>query len=360
LTTYADELLPALIDLLDFVRIAFKERGFKVNLSKGKTGIVATFCGPGAAAQRRLYQLIPRPGFTHCFTDGSTQFVHMMPAYRHLGTLYTSDQQLDAEIAYRIGTAVSSFEQIKRRLLTNRHLPLRLRLQLFQSLVLSKLYFSMGSWHTPTGRQIGRLRAAVVRMLRKILAIGTTTPPMSAARVLVTAEVLDLPARLAVERLLYAQRLFHHGPAFRIQINLHAENDLHPHSWLAGLRHDLRWLHGADVRPDPLLLQDQLTELIDVWQRDSGRWRRRVRRAAQRHIFQEAMILEVQQWHAEIFDVLRQTHCTFAPDPALMRIQQHFILVLIVIVASPRHRVSIHISDEPMECTVWSIICWIL
>ena len=183
---------------------------------------------------------------------------------------------------------------------------------------------------------------------------------MSAARVLVTAEVLDLPARLAVERLLYAQRLFHHGPAFRIQINLHAENDLHPHSWLAGLRHDLRWLHGADVRPDPLLLQDQLTELIDVWQRDSGRWRRRVRRAAQRHIFQEAMILEVQQWHAEIFDVLRQTHCTFAPDPALMRIQPHFILVLIVIVASPRHRVSIHISDEPMECTVWSIICWIL
>ena len=68
---------------------------------------------------------------------------------------------------------------------------------------------------------------------------------------------------------------------------------------------------------------DQLTELIDVWQRDSGIWRRRVRRAAQRHIFQEAMILEVQQWHAEIFDDLRQTHCTFAPDPALMWIQQH-------------------------------------
>lgn len=180
----------------------------------------------------------------------------------------------------------------------------------------------MGSWHTPTGRQIGRLRAAVVRMLRKILAIGTATPPTSAARVLVMAEVLDPRARLAVERLLYAQRLFHHGPAF-LQINLHVEHGLHQHSWLAGLRHDLRWLQGVDVQPDPLLLQDDLTELIDVWQRDTGRWRRRVRRAAQRHIFQEAMMLEVQQWHAEIFDVLRQTHYTFAPDPALLRMQRH-------------------------------------
>ena len=220
LTHHAGELLPALLALLDHVRKEFADRGFQVNLAKGKTGIVATFCGAGASDQRRTYQLISQPGVHHQFDDGTAGFVHLMPAYRHLGTLYTSDQHLDAEIAYRIGTAFSAFEQIRRRLLTNRHLPRRLRLQLFHSLVLSKLYFSIGSWHTPTGRQIGRLKSAVVRMARKILATGNQAVPTSAARVMTEAEILDPRVRLAVERPLYAQRLFHHGPAF-LQINLY-------------------------------------------------------------------------------------------------------------------------------------------
>lgn len=135
LTDTAEALMPVLLALIDFVRNEFARRGFQVNLAKGKPGVVATFCGHGAADLRRQYQPIPQPGLHHQFQDGTTSFVHLMPAYRHLGTLYTSDQQLDTEIAYRIGTATSACDQIKRRLLTNRHLPVRLRLQLFQSLV---------------------------------------------------------------------------------------------------------------------------------------------------------------------------------------------------------------------------------
>ena len=319
LAATADALVPALLDLLDFVRHEFAQRGFQVNLAKGKTGIVATFCGQGAAEQRRQFQLVPQPGLHHQFQDGTNSFVHLMPAYRHLGTLYTSDQQLDAEIAYRIGTATSAFDQIKRRLLTNRHLPESLRLQLFQSLVLSKLYFSMGSWHTPTGRQILRLKTTVVRMLRKILAL--TPGSASAARIFTAANMLEPRARLAVERLLYAQRLFHHGPAF-LQLNLHAEDALHPQSWLAGLRSDLVWLHGVDLSPDPMLLDGDMTNLIDMWQGDSGRWKRRIRRAALRHVFQENMILDAQKWHAEIFGVLRGALFTFDPDPALLHVPE--------------------------------------
>ena len=319
LAATADALVPALLDLLDFVRHEFAQRGFQVNLAKGKTGIVATFCGQGAAEQRRQFQLVPQPGLHHQFQDGINSFVHLMPAYRHLGTLYTSDQQLDAEIAYRIGTATSAFDQIKRRLLTNRHLPESLRLQLFQSLVLSKLYFSMGLWHTPTGRQIMRLKATVVRMLTKILAL--TPGSASAARIFTTANMLEPRARLAVERLLYAQRLFHHGPAF-LQTNLHAEDALHPQSWLAGLRSDLVWLHGVDLNPDPMLLDGDMTNLIDMWQGDSGRWKRRIRRAALRHVFQENMILDAQKWHAEIFGVLRGALFTFDPDPALLHVPE--------------------------------------
>lgn len=321
-THTATELVPALMQLLDFVKREFAARGFMLNLAKGKTGIVATFCGTGAAALRRQYQLIPQPGVQHTFEDGMEHFVHMSPSYRHLGTLYTSDQQLDAEISFRIGVAVAAFEQIKKNLLANRHFPFKLRLQLFHSLVLTKLYFAAGTWHSPTGRQCDRIRNAVARMLKKMQ--GRTCETLSAPLLLARAGVLEPRVRIASERLLYAQRLFHHGPAY-LQLMIHAETAHGDAPWLVGLRHDLKWLHGVETTADPLLIVEQdMTDLIDAWQRDHGQWKRRIRRAGMRHLFQEAMISEAHQWHAEIFDVLRSRSFTFNPDPALLHVQECF------------------------------------
>eukprot|EP00435_Cladocopium_sp_Y103_P004676 s2501_g1.t1 len=298
----------------------FLQRGFILNLAKGKTGVVATFCGPSAPALRREFQLTGQPGVAHCFPDGHSAFVHFSPAYRHLGTLYTSDQQLNAEISARIGAATSAFVQVSRRLLLNRHLPRKLCLQLFGSLILSKLYFAMGSWHTPTGRQVDRLRTALVRMVRKIVDSPPGPHGRSAAEVLVDAGLPDPRVRLAVDRLLYAQRLFHHGPEF-LQTMIHAEVACHAHPWLEGLRHDLRWLYSVEAVPDERLLERDHTNLIDAWQASSGVWKGRIKRACQRHIFQESMILEAQQWHAQIFDVLRTHAYTFRPDPAVLHLQ---------------------------------------
>eukprot|EP00435_Cladocopium_sp_Y103_P025092 s2429_g6.t1 len=204
-----------------------------------------------------------------------------MPAYRHLGTLYTPDLKLDAEIAARIGMASSAFAQLSRRLLTNRHLPCKLRIQLFHSLVLSKLYFSAGSWHTPTGRQLDGLRSVVVRMLRKILG-HQPLKRQAASSVLAQAEVFDPRVRLAIDRLLYAQRLFHHGPAY-LQLMIHEEARTCSHSW---------------------------------------GWKRRIHRAGRRHLLQEAITLQAQDGHAKIFRVLRDHAFTFAPDPALLHLQE--------------------------------------
>eukprot|EP00435_Cladocopium_sp_Y103_P044269 s3048_g12.t1 len=218
--------------------------------------------------------------------------------------MYTSDQKLDTEISARIGAATSAFAQISRRILTNRHLPCKLRLQLFHSLILSKLYFSIGSWHTPPGRLLQRMKMAVVRMFRKILG-ASTVAKCSATQILAKAGLFEPRTTLAVERLLYAQRLFHHGPAF-LQLMIHEEHQRCDDSWPAGLRHDLQWLYGVESTPDPLLLSMDHSELIDYWQSHSSIWKSRIHRAGRRHLFQESMMLEVQQWHAKIFDVLRQ------------------------------------------------------
>ena len=162
ITRNGNDLVPALLRLLDFVKSQFQQRGFQLNLSKGKTGIVTTFCGQDAPQLGKTYLLIAQQGVQHSFHDGTNAFIHFMPTYRHLGTLYTSDQKLDAEISARIGSALAAFASISARLLLNRHLPQMLRLQLFRSMILSKLYFACGSWHDPTGRQLERIRVVLV------------------------------------------------------------------------------------------------------------------------------------------------------------------------------------------------------
>ena len=241
-TSAADELVPALLQLLDFIKQQFADRGLRLNFARGKTGFVATFLGPTAASMRRQFQLVPQPGVWHQFGDGQETFIHMTPSYRHLGTMYTSDQQLDTEISHRIGVAVSAFETLKRPLLTNRHLPRQLRLQLFHSLILTKLYFGAGTWHPLPGRLLDRLRAAVGRMLRKIH--GPSSASVPTALLFAQTSTLEPRARLAVERLLYAQRLFHHGPAF-LQLMAHAECDHSPNAWLAGKAGSLEVVLGS-------------------------------------------------------------------------------------------------------------------
>ena len=53
--------------------------------------------------------------------------------YKHLGTIFASDHSLDAEIYQRIGLANAAFGQIAKPILCNRHLPEKVRTQLFQT-----------------------------------------------------------------------------------------------------------------------------------------------------------------------------------------------------------------------------------
>ena len=123
------------------------------------------------------------------------------------------------------------------------------------------------------------MRTALGRMVKAML--GPAHRFQSTTRLLSQAGVLDPRVRLAIERLLYAQRLYHHGPAF-LQLMTHAEAAQHPFSWLTGLQHDLRWLYGVEATADPRLIAPDMTELIDGWQQGNGQWRARIRRAGQR------------------------------------------------------------------------------
>jgi hypothetical protein len=72
---------------LQKVHSLFASKGFILNLQKGKTSVVATFKGVGAAALRKRYQLGTNPGITTRLGNAEA-FVHFVPQYKHLGTVY--------------------------------------------------------------------------------------------------------------------------------------------------------------------------------------------------------------------------------------------------------------------------------
>eukprot|EP00435_Cladocopium_sp_Y103_P057411 s593_g19.t1 len=322
-TVVAADLPAAICRTLQAVHRLFQRRGFTFNMQKGKTSVVATFKGTGAPAMRAQFQLTDPPGMTIRMGHEDV-FVHFMPCYKHLGTIFSSAHTLDQEIAVRIGMAKSSFAQISRPILCNRNIPLATRLQLFRSLILSKLFFGLGSWHTPSHRQMMKLQGALVFMLRKVFRL---TPEQiqttSTAELLHRSNVGTPRARLAIDRLLFAQRIWQFGPAM-LQHAIHREEALTVDSWLFGLKHDLVWLCQLDCQDVPALttLAQQtdpqtfdLTQLIDFWQSGSRLWKRCVKRAWKRHVQQEAMMTRLHAMHKQFFRLFYQAGASFEPHP---------------------------------------------
>ena len=305
-TRTAAEMPIALRKILQFVTKVFAQKGFLLNLDKGKTSAVVTFRGPQAPQYRQSFQLGAQPGDS-IEIEGKQVFLHYVPVYKHLGTIFAADHSLDAEIQQRIGLANAAFGQIARPILCNRHLPEKVRTQLFQTLIGTKLFFGLGAWSTPTFRQIAKIRAFLLRLLRKVLRLSPeAVATMSAAEIFRRSGQVEPRVRLAVDRLLYAQRLWANGPA-ELQHLMHREHALCPTSWLQGLLADLSWM--KQLEPELTLLPvidcDDLTSLFDYWQSDQERWPQRVKRALKHHTQQENMMHRMRRLHSQFVEVLQ-------------------------------------------------------
>ena len=70
----------------------------------------------------------------------------------------------------------------------------------------------LGAWTTPTPKQLQYLQTALVGILQKVLRVDQQF--VSPDQILVKAANDDVRARMTVDRLLYAQRLYRTGPKF--------------------------------------------------------------------------------------------------------------------------------------------------
>ena len=324
-TTRAADMPKELRRILQFVLQLFEKYGFLLNLEKGKTSAVVTFRGSGAPQMRQMYQLNAKPGDSFTLEGREKQiFLHYVPSYKHLGTTFAANHNLEVEIQQRIGLAQAAFGQIAKPILCNRHLPESTRIQLFHSLIGTKLFFGLGAWQTPTYRQCAKLRAFLLRLLRKVLRLKPDqVASIPAAEILQRARQSEPRVRHAVDRLLYAQRLWEHGPA-ELQHMLHREHALCPNSWMHGLLADLEWLQKLEphLPYKPPVNTEDLTDLFDYWQGGHREWQKRIKAALQRHLRQEGMMHQMHRMHTQLFQIFKD-QATFLNDTFVDDVTKH-------------------------------------
>ena len=310
----AEDLLAELDLVVGFLTETFQHCGFDLNFAKGKTNVVVSFTGPGASSLRKEWLLGSCSVRQVVLPSGQRLSIPLVLQYKHLGTMFTASHSLDLEISTRIGTACAAFAKISRTLVCNRRLPQQTRLRLFHSLIASKLFFGLGAWHTPPLRILKKLEAAYVRMLKRVLKIPHDDHQLSNHEVFSRAEALDVRSRLALDRLLYARKVFQVGPTM-LQELVHLDFACNEHSWLHGVIADLQWFDFLLPNVLPPGFDNDLTALIDWWQDPATPWKRFLKRARRRHLLQEAMMADVHYLHRQCFAVLRQAGATFSPDP---------------------------------------------
>eukprot|EP00435_Cladocopium_sp_Y103_P040768 s901_g11.t1 len=307
----AEQIVPFLQQALQTARDALQQYGFSLNLAKGKTSAVLSFCGPRASAMRKQYQLHAHSGITCHFSDGQEVWLHLVPVYRHLGTLFSSSHDIMCELRARVGIAKAAFAQLSRPLLTNRNLPVRIRLQMFHALVTSKLFFGLGAWVTPNPKQLQYIQSALVNMLKRVLRLHHDHIP--AEQVFCLAGTADVRSRLALDRLLYAFRLFRSGPVF-VQNLVQREFEQTTGSWLHGLRADLQWLDTVSPNSLPSGWQDDMSPLFEQWQDPQCSWPSLVKRTWRKHLLQNGIMSDAHLLHTAVFRGLRQAGATFSPS----------------------------------------------
>ena len=245
------------------------------NLKAGKTEILLSLRGRHSHQVKKKYF---GPNASRCMSildEDTTRQVQVVSSYQHLGGLVHHKQDNAAEIRKRIAIAHTTFSQHRRTLLQNPCLSLHRRVELFRSLVLSRLLYGAESWTISTKQFKHFLHSAIIRLYRRLL------PDLRDQHV-TDDEILCRAGLPSPSELFRACRL-------RYLCTLFACHDVVPWgllnadaAWLELLRDDITWmwrqLRGASSLLDP-------TDHFESWRYllryHRPFWKRLVRRACE-------------------------------------------------------------------------------
>ena len=276
--------------LLDRLTIA----SMQPNLSHGKTEILMTLRGKGSMEHRRR---LTRAGYVLPTTSSyMPEPLQLTGAYRHLGTWLQVDGALTVEIKTRLGVAHATFTQFRISVFGNKKMKCDKKLQLFDSLILSALYYNSATWPPLPNRQKKCFEKGV-RGLYKRLAInhfGRSAMEWSDNAIAERLGILSPDVHLRGCRLRYLAHIIVDGDqALRATLQQFPQ-------WWKLVEDDVAWLQQQRRFAFPFgSLLDDWKGWFDFIYASPSRWKSCVRRALLHAAKQQTLEVAWHMWHVE-------------------------------------------------------------
>ena len=204
------------------------------NLRKGKTEIMPTFRGAGSRVLRRQFFSTNGAKFP-VLCEGGMHHISVVSRYTHLGGLLHHRDVTKCEITRRLSIAHQAFTQHRRLLYKNNRIPWTKRVELFQTLILSKLAYGLETWTFACQRSRSQFHAGVMRLYRRLYG-GAHDAHVRDEDVLYHTGLPQPAELLRRARLRYLGTLYQARSCITWGL-LNADTE-----WLQLLRSDLEWL----------------------------------------------------------------------------------------------------------------------
>ena len=263
------------------------------------------FQGPGSRKLKIKYFGPTSDQTLHILGEQGLQQVRVVSQHTHLGCVIHHQPDNRKEARRRIGIAQQAFSQHRRSLLQNPVLSVGRRLELFKTLIMSKLCYGTETWIFTDQRTKTYIHNAIMRLLRRLLR-GPHDAHWSDEDILTELGTHSPTEWLRLSRLRYLGTL--HNCRDLVPWGL-LNQDL---QWTTLLADDLSWLWDqlrcSSSLPDP---QVSLSAWRDLWCHHPTYWRRLVRRGGEHAILQRGRAHRVTGFHrrfACIFEPLHHGH----------------------------------------------------
>ena len=265
---------------LGIIHAEFIRRAMKPNYSQGKTEVVFSLRGPGAPAWRQ--RLLVRQGGLLSFpSKQGQQTVHCVRHYVHLGGFVQDRPAHLNDIMRHLAIAQAAIKPLRRPVLRDENIPLKVRRMCLQSLALSCAGTTAPTWSKLTVAEDKAWRVGFVKLARTLGRddrwTGKPTLPDEGS----VCKHFGLPAPrvyLRQQRLLHFQRLALSQQAL-LDLLL-AEFRCSELSWLGLLKQDVAW--ACQIGTMRCSMLDDFPLSLAEWAlHEPAEYRTAVRRAVQ-------------------------------------------------------------------------------
>ena len=283
--------------------------GMTPNLSKGKTEVLFSLQGPQSRAMRKRYFGGAASGTLPVLGQDRSYSLNVTGEYCHLGNLLHHSGQDGLEMQRRLGMAHQAFTTHRRAIYGNPHIAMARKIELFDSLILTKLLYGSETWTPHTMKQKERFHAGVIRLYRR-LGRFPHDAHVSDDEVLVRCQALSPSELLRRQRLRYLCTLYKCSEHVTWAL-LHADAE-----WCHLVQCDFQWMYqqlwNASSLPDP---EENVAPWLTIIRLHPGYWKRLVRRACAHAVQQRVSIENVRTFHDEAFQAFGAAGHLSCPPP---------------------------------------------